>query len=142
MTKQIGRCKGTTRCTVQKKKPITVKHLYKLYNHSGGKCTSLANLHGYFNEVINKRRTDVVIKNTHIVIFIEKSKTDVYQEGSSVSFTKLSSVLVCLFAIAGLLTSKKIVQNVFSQQYQPLETKASFEIVTNTSVTLELGKTF
>ena len=95
-----------------------------------------------FNEVINKRRTDVVIKNTHIVIFIEKSKTDVYQEGSSVSFTKPSSVLVCLLDIAGLLTSKKIVQNIFSQQYQPLETKVSFEIVTNTSVTLELGKTF
>ena len=99
------------RYTVQRKSLITVKHLYKIYSHSEGKGMSFANLRtmlicvfsfmGFlrFSEVNCIRKTGVVIKNTHIAIFIEKSKTDVYREGSWVHLTKLSSVLcpICLF---------------------------------------------
>ena len=46
-----------------------------------------------FSEVINVRRIDVVTKNTHIVIFIEKSKTDAHQEENQVYLSTLSSVL-------------------------------------------------
>ena len=94
--------KRTTRYTVQKKIPITVKHLYKLYSHFGVKRILLANLRtmliwvfpfmGFlrFSEVINTRKTDVVIRNPHIAIFIEKSETDVYREGSWSYLNKLS----------------------------------------------------
>ena len=83
-----------TRYTVQKKSPITVKHLYKLCSHLGGKHMSLANLctalicifssPGFlrFSEAINIRQTYVVIKNTNNAIFIEKSKTDFCLVGS------------------------------------------------------------
>ena len=89
--------KHTTRYTVQKKSRITVKHLYKFYSHFGVKRMSLANLRtmlicgfsfmGFFrfSEVINIRRTDVVIKNIHIAVFIEKSKqTSIEKEFGSI----------------------------------------------------------
>ena len=37
--------KCTTRYTVQKKSPVTVKHLHKPYSHFEGKLMSLSNLH-------------------------------------------------------------------------------------------------
>ena len=47
----------------------------------------------HFSEVVNIRGTDVVIKNTHIAIFIEMSKTDVYREIIWVYLTRQSLVL-------------------------------------------------
>ena len=47
----------------------------------------------HFSEVINIRGTDVVIKNTHVAIFIEKCKTDVYREITWVYLTRQSLVL-------------------------------------------------
>ena len=34
-----------------------------------------------FSEVINLKKLGIILKQTHISIFIEKSKTDVYREG-------------------------------------------------------------
>ena len=64
-------------------------------------CTTIICIFFYmeilpFSEVINVRRTDVIVKNTHPFIFTEKSKTDVYQEGSRVYLNKRSSVLCAI----------------------------------------------
>ena len=46
-----------------------------------------------FSEVIKLRRCDIIKSKTFLSIFIEKSKTDVYREGSWVYLTKLDTVL-------------------------------------------------
>lgn len=83
--------KCTTRYTVQKKSPNTVKHLYKLYRcnfvHLANLRTKLIWVFFFIGfprlcEVINIWRTDVFIKITHTAIFIEKCKADVCQEVS------------------------------------------------------------
>ena len=83
--------KRSTRYTVQKKSPNTVKHLYKLYRcnfvHLANLRTKLIWVFFFIGfprlcEVINIWRTDVFIKITHTAIFIEKCKADVCQEVS------------------------------------------------------------
>ena len=76
-----------------------------MYNYFGSKTVSLSNLRtilicvlsfmGFlrFSEVVKLRRCDIIINNTLLSIFIEKSKTDVYREGSWVYFTKLDAAL-------------------------------------------------
>ena len=88
-----------------KKSPVTVSQLYEMYNYFGTKTISLSNLRtilicglsfmGFlrFSEVIKLIRSDIIKNNTFLSIFIEKSKTDVYREGSWVSLTKLDTVL-------------------------------------------------
>ena len=34
-----------------------------------------------FSEVINLRNSDIILKETHTSIFIEKSKADIFREG-------------------------------------------------------------
>ena len=46
-----------------------------------------------FSEVINIKRSDIILHKTHISIFIEKSKTDIYREGHWLHLAKLQSVL-------------------------------------------------
>ena len=46
-----------------------------------------------FSEVINLKNSDIILKETHISIFIEKSKTDVYWEGYSMHLSKLQAAL-------------------------------------------------
>ena len=46
-----------------------------------------------FGEVVKLRRCDIIINKTFLSIFIEKSKTDVYREGSWVYLTKLDTAL-------------------------------------------------
>ena len=46
-----------------------------------------------FSEVIKLRRCDVIKSKTFLSIFIEKSRTDVYREGSWIYLTKLDTVL-------------------------------------------------
>ena len=98
----IKRIKGHK---VQKKDPITVKHLHKLFRSFGGKNMDLTNLRtmtmcvlgfmGFlrFSEIANIKCHDVIIYSTHLALFIEKSKTDVYRDGSWVYLTKLESEL-------------------------------------------------
>ena len=42
-----------------------------------------------FSEVINLKNSDIILKETHMSIFIEKSKTDVYREGYWMHLSKL-----------------------------------------------------
>ena len=72
----------------------------------------------HFSDVINITRADTIIKNTHIGIFIEKSKTDAYQEGSWVYLTKLSSFFcpISLFTrYCRLADIKKRLYKIYSQ---------------------------
>ena len=84
--------------------PVTVSQLYEMYNYFGSKTISLSNLRtilicvlsfmGFLRfSVVVKLRRDVIINKTFLSIFIEKSKTDVYREGSWVYLTKLDTVL-------------------------------------------------
>ena len=84
---------------------MTVSQLYEMYNYFGSKIISLSNLRtilicvlsfmGFlrFSVVVKLRRFDIIINKTFLSIFIEKSKTDVYREGSWVYLTKLDTVL-------------------------------------------------
>ena len=92
-------------CSAAKKSPVAVSQLYEMYNYFGTKTISLSSLRtilicvlsfmGFlrFSEVIKLRRCDMIINKTVLSIFIEKSKTDVYREGSWVYLTKLDTVL-------------------------------------------------
>ena len=51
-----------------------------------------------FSEVINLQNSDIILKETHMSIFIEKSKTDIYREGYSMHLSKLQSAL-CLIKL-------------------------------------------
>ena len=46
-----------------------------------------------FSEVINLEDSNIILKETHMSIFIEKSKTDVYREGYWMHLSKLQSPL-------------------------------------------------
>ena len=46
-----------------------------------------------FSEVINLKNSDIILKETDMSIFIEKSKTDVYQEGYWMHLSKLQLAL-------------------------------------------------
>ena len=88
-----------------KKSPVTVSQLYKMYNYFGTKTISLSNLRtilicvlsfmGFlrFVEVIKLRRCDIIKNKTFLSIFIEKIKTDVYQEVNWVYVTKQDTIL-------------------------------------------------
>ena len=93
-------------CHIPKKKtPITPQQLHTLYIQLGGLNMHLLNLRtilicvlsfmGFlrFSEVINLRFSDIILKETHMSIFIEKSKTDIYREGYWLHLSKLQSVL-------------------------------------------------
>ena len=44
-----------------------------------------------FSEVTNLKCSDIILKETHTSIFIEKSKTDIYREGYWLNLSKLMS---------------------------------------------------
>ena len=46
-----------------------------------------------FSEVAKLKRCDIIINKTFLSIFIEKSKTDVYLEGSWIYLTKVDTAL-------------------------------------------------
>ena len=88
-----------------KKSPVTVSQLDEMYNYFGTKTISLSNLRtilicvlsfmGFlrFVEVIKLRRCDIIKNKTFLSIFIEKIKTDVYQEVNWVYVTKQDTIL-------------------------------------------------
>ena len=87
------------------KSPVTVSQLYEMYNYFGANTISLSNLRTTlipvlsfmvflrFNEVVKLRRCDIIINKTFLSLFIEKSETDVYREGSWVYLTKVDTAL-------------------------------------------------
>ena len=88
-----------------KKPPLTVSQFYQMYNYVGSKTISPSNLGtilicvlsfmGFlvFSEVGKLRCCDIIINKTFLSKSIEKSKTDVYREGSWVYVTKLDMTL-------------------------------------------------
>ena len=44
-----------------------------------------------FSKLSNLKRSDFILHNTHMSIFIEKSKTDIYRKGQSLHLAKLNS---------------------------------------------------
>ena len=89
----------------KKKKPFTPQLVHTLYRSLGEDNTNLINLRtmllcvlsfmGFlrFSKVINLKCSDILLKETHMFIFIEKSKTDVYREGYWMHLFKLQSAL-------------------------------------------------
>ena len=87
-----------------KKEPITARHLRKIYISIGKSknCTTLdlrtfammvLSYTGFlrYSEVSDLKASDIKWKKTHIELFIEKSKTDIYRDGHWLLISKLNS---------------------------------------------------
>jgi len=89
---------------VKKKEPITIEQLTNIHE-TLLKNDTLANTRtvvicllsfaGFlrFSEIINLRLSDLIFEECFLKVFIEKSKTDIYREGSWVLISKTSSKL-------------------------------------------------
>ena len=64
-----------------------------------------------FSEVVKSRRCDIIINKTFWSIFIEKSKTDIYQEEFGVDLTKLDTVLCPTELVSQYLKESNIRDN-------------------------------
>ena len=90
---------------INKKKPITVEHLRNLYDKLIEQQSSLLNIRtmticilgfsGFmrYSEISNLKLSDIVFCDTHLKLFIEKSKTDIYRDGSWIFISKSDSRL-------------------------------------------------
>ena len=88
-----------------KKSPITVDHLKKLYKNIIEENFSLQNLltmvicllgfSGFmrYSKISNLKMCDIKFFDTHMKLFIEKSKTDMYREGNWIFISKIDSYL-------------------------------------------------
>lgn len=86
--------------TVKKKEPISPEVLSKLVKKFGKESDSLQDIRlccmcliayaGFlrFSELINLKRSNICIFDSHVSLFIERSKTDVYKEGSTVVISR------------------------------------------------------
>ena len=87
-----------------KKEPITARHLKQIYKHIGKikNCSTLdlrtfammvLSYTGFFrySEVSKLRASDIIWKKTHIEIFVEESKNDIYRDGHWLLISKLDS---------------------------------------------------
>ena len=45
-----------------------------------------------FSELSNLKRSDFIIRNTHMSVFIEKSKTGIYKKGNWLHLARLNSI--------------------------------------------------
>ena len=61
-----------------------------------------------FSEVINLKRSDVILKETHMSSFIEKSKTDTYQKGYWMHLSKLQSTIYPIKWFKSILKPQKL----------------------------------
>ena len=89
---------------IVKKEPVTVKmlgdmfdRLYEFYNLKSQRtiCACLIAYAGFLRsaELLNIRRSDIVIDSSHLSIFIESSKTDQYREGARVVIARTGTKL-------------------------------------------------
>ena len=74
--------------------PLSSSDLTSAFQYLGGVEIVLSFM-GFlrFSEVSNLKRRDFILHNTHMSIFIEKSKADIYREGHWLHLTKLNSNL-------------------------------------------------
>ena len=85
---------------VKKKEPVTPEVIQRLVAHYGSVSASLADLRllilcvlGYagffsFNELVQWRRCDFQFEDSFMRIFVQRSKTDIYRDGSWVFIAK------------------------------------------------------
>ena len=85
---------------IVRKEPITPYHLQLLVKEFGGHCASNPNMRiltisllgfaGFFRYSVrrNIKRCDIVFHKNYVQIFLEKSETDIYREGSWVLIAK------------------------------------------------------
>ena len=89
---------------VCKKEPITPELLQKMYNHlfiDGNVYNQrtiticLVAYAGFFriSELLNLKLSDVHFFDTHMALFIQKSKTDIYRDGNWVVISRTNSDL-------------------------------------------------
>jgi integrase len=90
---------------VTKKEPITSDIIRKMFSkffiseniyNQRSICACLIAYAGFFlrsNELLNIRCSDVCFEQTHMTIFIEKSKTDIYRDGQHVVIARAQSEL-------------------------------------------------
>ena len=113
----IIRLSGYTR---NPKSPLSSSDLKRAFQYLGGVEMNLTNSRlmmilvlsfmGFlrFSELSNLKRSDFILHNTHMSIFIEKSKTDIYRKGHWLHLAKLNSNLCPLdltkryFVLAGI----------------------------------------
>ena len=109
---------------VCKKKPITVEHLDILFKKLMVNSTrTLSNVRtmvicllgfcGFmrYSEISNLKRCDVYFYTTHMKLFIEKSKTDIYREGSWLYISKCDSELCPVKNLLLYLEMTKLTNN-------------------------------
>lgn len=118
----LGECivdaaKRTCTKRIQKKEPISVKHLKQVYERVGKEACSLLDLRTFtmmvlsfvgflrYSEAAFLRRSDFVFKETYVKVFIEKSKTDIYREGNWLFISKVDSE-ICPISILKLYLNK------------------------------------
>ena len=92
--------KRITSKPVSKKEPITSDILVSLVTKYGNSDCNLLDLRivsmcliGYagflrFSEIVNIKRSDIQFFDSHLSLFVSKSKTDVYKDGSSVYISR------------------------------------------------------
>ena len=120
ITKVLDEIKRLSSYTENPKSPLSSSDLKRAFQYLGGVEMNLTNSRlmmilvlsfmGFlrFSEVSNLKRSDFIIHNTHMSIFIEKSKTDIYRKGHWLHLAKLNSNLCPLdltkryFVLAGI----------------------------------------
>ncbi|ESO93409.1 hypothetical protein LOTGIDRAFT_161981 [Lottia gigantea] len=107
---------------VQKKSPVTVELLDMIYEKLT-ECPNLYNLRticclllafaGFLRsaELLNISRTDIVFHESYKLLFIEKSKTDMYRDGAWLPIAKTGGKLCPVVSLIKYLNASGIEQN-------------------------------
>ena len=120
ITKVLEGVKWLSGYTENPKSPLSNSDLKRAFQYLGGVEMNLTNSRLMmilvlsfmrflrFSELSNLKRSDFILHNTHMSIFIEKSKTDIYRKGHWLHLAKLNSNLCPLdltkryFVLAGI----------------------------------------
>ena len=120
ITKILEGIKRLSGYTENTKSPLSSSDLKRTFQYLGGVETNLTNSRlmmipvrsfmGFlrFSGLLNFKRSDFILHNTHMSIFIEKSKSDIYRKGHWLHLAKLNSNLCPLdltktyFVLAGI----------------------------------------
>ena len=109
ITKVLEGVKRLSGYTENPKSPLSSSDLNRTFPYLGGVELNLTNSRLKmililsftdflrFSELSNLKRTDFILRNTHMSIFIEKSKNDIYRKGKTLAFssqTKLKLMFV------------------------------------------------
>ena len=112
ITKVFEGVKRLSGYTENPKSPLSNSDLKRAFQYLGGVEKNLTNSRfmGFlrFSELSTLKHSDFILHNTHMSIFIEKSKTDIYRKGHWLHLAKLNSNLCQLdltkryFVLAGI----------------------------------------